>query len=81
MPVAGLTALQAIRYAGGVRAGQKVVVQGASGGVGIYTVQLAKHYGGEVTAICSTRNLDMARSLGACLPNHRNNFYINPTYG
>lgn len=65
IPVAALTALQAIRRAGGIHAGQQVLIQGASGGVGMYTLQLAKAFGAEVTAVCSARNLDLARSWGA----------------
>jgi NADPH:quinone reductase-like Zn-dependent oxidoreductase len=64
-PVAGLTALLALRDVAKLQPGQTVLVNGASGGVGIFSVQIAKAFGAEVTAVCSTRNLDMVRALGA----------------
>lgn len=65
VPMAGMVALQALRDIGDVQPGQKVLVVGASGGIGSFAVQIAKTMGAEVTGVCSTKNVDLVRSVGA----------------
>jgi NADPH:quinone reductase-like Zn-dependent oxidoreductase len=65
IPLAGNTALMGLREVAGVKPGQRVLVNGASGGVGTFAVQIAKSFGAEVTGVCSTRNVDLVRSIGA----------------
>ncbi|MBI3152488.1 MAG: NAD(P)-dependent alcohol dehydrogenase [Chloroflexi bacterium] len=80
VPWAALVALQTIRYAGEIQPGQKVLIQGASGGVGSFAIQIVKAFGAEVTAVCSTRNQEMARSIGAdhVIDYTREDFTRNP---
>ena len=65
LPIAGITALQALRDCARIQPGQSILINGAAGGVGTFAVQIARHMGAVVTAVCSTRNIDLVRSIGA----------------